>query len=59
MRCPCAQHGDFSVTIERLPSDSFEVSFERFWKRLVDLVAFNASDGRYLTVHGYTIMVKI
>lgn len=48
----------FSIGVERL-SAPFSVRWKRFCETLVDLVPFNAADGRFLTNEGYTILVKI
>ena len=64
MACAC-----FSVTFEKLAEPiavsaqrlayPFAVTWERFCGTMIDLVAFSASDGMFLTREGYTILVKI
>ena len=55
MTCGC-----YNVEFVREPSDAtFGITMERTCELVVDLVAFSAADGHYLTKEGYTILVKI
>ena len=47
-----------AVTCNRI-ANPFTVEWFRFCKTMIDLVAFSASDGMFLTSEGYTILVKI
>lgn len=53
MGCSCS-----TVRVEKM-NYPFAVTWERFCETMIDLVAFSASDGMFLTHEGYTILVKI